>query len=66
MSSLFLAAKVEEHQRKLRDFLHMFNHIYHKRRDEPESPLKIGGSVCLIFVLSLFYNFFFVGLYFEG
>jgi transcription initiation factor TFIIIB Brf1 subunit/transcription initiation factor TFIIB len=44
MGSLFLAAKIEEKPKRLREVLNVFYHLYRKRKQMPPKPLELGGD----------------------
>ena len=43
MASIFLAAKIEESMKRIRDVLCVFNHMHRKRRQLPAQPLLMGS-----------------------
>jgi hypothetical protein len=48
MAAMFLAAKVTEYPKKVRDVCNVFHRIFRRRRGLPATPLDIGSEVCRI------------------
>lgn len=52
MASIFLAAKVEERPKRMKEVLNVFYHTFRKRKNLPAKPLELNGEVSFINNLS--------------
>jgi hypothetical protein len=53
MAAIFLAAKIEETPKRMRDVINVFNRIYQIRAGLPNEPITVLSSAVLL-PLSLF------------